>query len=83
MIVSSFQNKIQLFALGGLAGIQAQLGDLLPVACSDVSLGTDPAAAYRVDEGSVHIFLDVGGVHAAGGQELQPHEGRGQILHSV
>ena len=73
----------KLLALGGLAGVDAQLGDLLPVAGQNVSLGADPGAADGVDEGSVDELLDVAVVDAAGGQELQTLERTGQVLQSV
>ena len=49
-----------LLALGSLAGADAQLSNLVPVAGCDVSLGADPGAADCVDEGSVDELLDVG-----------------------
>ena len=73
----------RLLALGGVAGADAQLGDLVPVAGSDFSLGANPGTANSVDEGSVDELLDVGVVDTAGGQELHVAEGTGQILQSV
>ena len=73
----------KLLALGCLTGTDAQLGDLVPVTGSDVSLGADPGTADGVDEGSVDELLDVVVVDAAGGQELQTDEGTGQVLQSV
>lgn len=70
-------------ALGGLPGVQAQLGNLAPVARGNVRLGADPAAAHGVDEGGVDVLSDVVAVHAAGGQELHAHKGSGQILHGL
>ena len=73
----------KLLALGGLAGTDAQLGDLVPVTGSDVSLGADPGTADSVDEGRVDELLDVGVGDTAGGQELQADEGTGQVLQGV
>ena len=72
-----------LLAAGSLAGADAQLGDLVPVAGCDVSLGADPGATNSVDEGRIDEFLNVGIGDAAGGQELQTHKGAGQILQGV
>ena len=47
----------ELLALGSLVCALAQLGDLVPVAGSDVSLGADPGTANSVDEGSIDEFL--------------------------
>ena len=72
-----------LFTAGSLVCTLAQLGNLVPVAGNDVSLGTDPGTTHSVDEGSVDEFLDVVIVDTAGGQELQTDKGSRQVLQSL
>ena len=73
----------ELLTTSSLVSALAQLGDLVPVAGYDISLGADPGTADSMDEGGVDEFLDVVIVDTAGGQELHGAEGSSQVLQSL
>ena len=71
---------LRLLAAGSLMCALAQLGDLVPVASSNVSLGADPGTADSVDEGSVDEFLDVVIVDTAGGRNFMEPKGAARFF---